>query len=124
MKKLLALLLVIIVTSCGVVRIVPSGFNNDEDVYYYEHGHYYDYYNYIPYMDGYNNVYYRHPVFPKPANKNYKESHRPNSPKSPVIKPEDNYKPVYRYPDKNRPRYNTPPVNYKKNEINRTNRRR
>lgn len=85
MKKLLTVLLVLFLVSCGTIRIVPSSNYNDEDIYFYEHGHYYNYNNYYPYFYGYKDVYNRYPYTPKvyvPRNNHKEPVHRPNSNKN------------------------------------------
>ena len=90
MKKLIYLIAVLLLTSCGVFRVVPTPY--DDDIYLYENGRYYNYNDYYPYIYGYGDVYFRYypqkhhpyiyrPVPPKsPANNQKKEiKHRPSN---------------------------------------------
>lgn len=87
MKKLIYFIVVLLLTSCGVIRVVPTPYD-DEDIYLYENGRYYNYHDYYPYMYGYGDVYYRYYNPPKP----YPYTYRPVQPKKPVNRPKNDHK--------------------------------
>ena len=85
MKKLIYLIAVLLLTSCGVFRVVPTTY--DDDIYLYENGRYYNYNDYYPYIYGYGDVYFRY--YPQ---KHHPYIYRPVPPKSPVKPPVNNQK--------------------------------
>lgn len=88
MKKLIYLVAVLLLTSCGVFRVVPTPYSDDEDIYYYENGRYYNYNDYYPYLYGYGDVYYRY-IYPP---KHHQYIYRPEPHKSPVKPPKNDQK--------------------------------